>query len=125
MLDKNGVAYAECIVGNIIGNHYWGENKEIRSGTKQFGAGAKVYCVFMYGGIGQEQIRVLGKPRKCFRMVDVVIRAIYIKNFRVQKVYEPRVLAFLEKYPYGNEDYLYSAEHMEILNAKNAEIKEV
>lgn len=99
MIDDNGKEYEECIVGNIIGDHYWGEQKEIKSGTKHFRAGTKVYCIFMYGGMGHEHIRVLGKPRKSFRMVDVVIRPDYIKNFRVQKVYIPRVIDFIKKYP--------------------------
>ena len=54
-----------------------------------------MYCVFMYGGNGDQNIRILGKPRKSFRMVDVVIRAFYIKNFRLQKVYEPRIIDFI------------------------------
>ena len=33
--DAEGKYYIECIVGNIIDKHYWGEQKEIRSGTKQ------------------------------------------------------------------------------------------
>ncbi len=81
--------YKEAIVANIIGNHLWGEDKQIKSGTKHFRAGTKVYCVFMYAGMGHENVRVMGKPRKSFKMIDVVIRRTYLKNFRVQKVYAP------------------------------------
>jgi hypothetical protein len=98
MTDKNVVQYEECIVGNIIGNHYWGQQKEIKSGTKHFRAGAKVYCIFMYGGMGHEQVRVMGKPRKSFKMIDVVIRTSYIKNFRIQKVYDPEIIKFINQY---------------------------
>lgn len=98
MEDINGIEYEECIAGNIIGNQYWGEKKEIKNGTTHFRGGAKVYCLFVYGGMGNEFIRVMGKPRKSFRMIDVVIRATYIKNFRLQKVYEPQIIRFIQKH---------------------------
>ena len=100
MKDNNSIQSQECFVGNIIGKHIWGVDKVIRNGTKHFRPGAKVYIVFMYGGMGNQHVRVLGKPRKSFRMIDVAIRTSYIKNFRLQKVCDPRVLAFLKKYPY-------------------------
>ena len=56
MIDENGEEYEECIVGNIIGDHYWGEKKEIKSGTKHFREGTKVYCLFLYGGMGDETL---------------------------------------------------------------------
>ena len=36
MSDKFGIEYDECLVGNIIGNHYWGTDKEIKTGIKLF-----------------------------------------------------------------------------------------
>lgn len=124
MLDSNGVRYEECIVGNIIGPHYWGQQKEIRFGTKHFRPGAKVYCTFPYGGMGHENIRVFGKPRGQGRMITVVIEARLVKNFRLQKVYDLKVLAYLDKYP-----YTYAASQMAEwmlgdLNKGSCEIKE-
>lgn len=115
--------HTECIVGNIIGKHYKGLEKAITSGTKHFSAGTKVYCVFMYGGMGHQQVRVYGKLRHSFRMIDVVIRTSHIKNFRLQKVYNPKVLAFLNKYPYHplftiNGEQLF----IDSLNSSNDEI---
>jgi hypothetical protein len=117
--------HTECIVGNIIGKHYKGVDKAITSGTKHFSAGTKVYCVFMYGGMGHGQIRVYGKLRHSFRMIDIVIRASFIKNFRLQKVYNPKILAFLNKY----NDYAIDSNdgietHINTLNSSNDEIKE-
>lgn len=100
MIDEQGLPYEYCIVGNIIGEHYWGEQKEIKSGTKHFSAGTKVYCILMYGGMGHENIRVLGKLRKSFRMIDVIINRKYITNFRMQKVYAQRIIAFINKHPH-------------------------
>jgi len=76
-----------CIVGNIVGEHFYGEHKEIKSGTKHFRPGAKVYCIPEFGGIAHESIPVIGKPRGSRAMINIVIPTKRIKNFRLQKVY--------------------------------------
>lgn len=98
MLDENNIEYEECIVANVIGPHYWGEAKEIKKGTKHFSPGAKVYCAFIFGGMGHEHVQVMGKPRKSSRMIKIVLAIKFLKNFRVQKVYQPKILAFLKEY---------------------------
>lgn len=98
MGDENNIRCVECFVANIIGNHYWGEEKVIKSGTKQFSAGTKVYCAFIYGGMGHESVLVLGKPRKSFRMVEVTLKTYYLKNLRIQNVCKPRIINFIKKY---------------------------
>lgn len=124
MQDVNGVRNEECIVGNIIGAHYWGEQKEIRYGTKHFRPGAKLYCTFPYGGMGHENIRVFGKPRGQRRMITIVIEARYVKNFRLQKVYDPKVLAYLDKYAYTYAASQMAEWMLEDLNKRSCEIKE-
>jgi len=113
----------EAIVANVIDEHYWGANKEIKKGTKHFRPGAKVYCVFMYGGLAHENVRVLGKPRKSFRLVDIVIRREYLKNFRVQKVYSRQVMAFLGKYPSHTNIEIIRSGVDQLNKERNAEIK--
>jgi hypothetical protein len=90
-IDYDNREFEWCIVGNIIDEHFWGENKEIRKGSKQFRPGAKVYCMPEFGGMAHESMRVLGKPRKQKRLINIVIRTQLIKNFRVQKVYNPKI----------------------------------
>ena len=124
MLDKNGIEYGECMVGNIIGNHIWGEKKEIKSGTKHLGAGTKVYCLFIYGGMGHEHVSVMGKPRKSFRMIDVIIRTAYIKNFRLQKIYEPQIIKFIKKYNGAADPREIIQWSLKELNEGHAEIRE-
>jgi hypothetical protein len=80
-----------CIVGNIIDEHFWGEEKIIKKGSKQFRPGAKVYCMPEFGGMAHESIRVYGKPRKQKRLINIVIKTRLIKNFRIQKVYNPKI----------------------------------
>ncbi len=91
---KEGIDSREfewCIVGNIIDKHLWGEEKAIRRGTKQFRPGAKVYCIPEFGGMAHENIRVIGKPRKQKGFINIVLRTKMVTNFRVQKVYHPKI----------------------------------
>ncbi len=113
MIDENGLEYELSIVANIIGDHYWGEAKLIKSGTKHFRPGAKLYCVFMYGGMGHQQVRVMGKCRISKRWIDLVIKRDYIKNLRVQKVYIRRVIAFIQKHPRETNNSMISDREFE------------
>lgn len=90
----NEMEWVYCIVGNIIEKHEFGENKEIKYGTKQFRPGAKVYCLphLGYGGTAYDQIVVMGKPRKQFRLIKIVMPRKYIANFRLQKVWDKRII---------------------------------
>ena len=90
-IDYDNREFEWCIVGNIVNEHYWGENKEIKKGSKQFPPGAKVYCMPEFGGTAHESIRVIGKPRKQKRLITIVMRTKLIKNFRIQKVYHPKI----------------------------------
>lgn len=77
-----------CLVGNIINKHYFGENKEIKYGSKQFRSGAKVYILPTFGGMGHESISVIGLPRNKKKMIEIIIRSKMLKNVRVKKVYK-------------------------------------
>lgn len=90
-IDYDNREFEYCIVGNIVDEHFWGMEKEINKGGKQFRPGAKVYCMPEFGGTAHESIRVLGKPRKQKRLINIIIRTYLIKNFRIQKVYNPRI----------------------------------
>jgi len=80
-----------CLVGNIVEKHYFGEDKEIRYGYKHFRGGAKVYIFPEYGGMGHENIRVIGLPRKKNRVIDIIIPSKLITNVRVKKIYNPNL----------------------------------
>lgn len=127
MLDDNNIEYYECLVGNIIGNHFWGLEKKIVSGTKCFSGGTKVYCAFEYGGMGNERVIVYGRKRKSFKMLEISIRTAYIKNLRMQKVYSPKIIQFIKKHPLYfsmgiNDDYLESM--TDFVNNNHVEIRE-
>ena len=86
---ENEREFEYCLVGNIVETHYFSENKEIRYGTKHFRGGAKIYIFPQYGGMGHKHIRVIGLPRKRYKVIDVVIPTEYITNVRVKKIFQP------------------------------------
>lgn len=105
--NKNSEEVRYILVGNIIDKHYYGENKEIRSGTKHFRAGAKVYLLPEYGGNGHTDIPVYGLPRKSYKKIQIVIRGSMIKNVRVKKTFDPKLIEKIDDnffYDYFDND---------------------
>lgn len=90
------------LVGNIIDKHVFGEEKIIRSGTKIFRAGAKVYLLPEYGGNGHENIPVNGLPRHRRKKINITINRRYIKNVRILKTYDPYLIKQVD------ESYFYN-----------------
>lgn len=90
--DPSAPEWRWCLVGNIVDSHEYGEDHEIRTGTKQFAPGAKVYLAPIHWGDGYEKIYVVGKPRHRRGYIMVVMCSRYITNLRLQKVFRPAVL---------------------------------
>ena len=112
-----------CLVGNIVTEHEYGEDHEIRYGNKQFRPGAKVFVNLVYGGMGHENILVIGNPRRSHRYIEIVIARKYVENFRVQKVYKPQVLERIKNSKWdwwGNSDEAHD-KIVEILKWLNSE----
>ena len=87
-----GHGWCWCLVGNIVQEHLFGEEHEIRYGTKQFSGGTKVYLSPAHWGDGYENIVVIGMPRSGNRYIEVVTRSKYIENYRMKMVFKPAVL---------------------------------
>lgn len=98
-----------CLVGNIAETREYGENHEIKNGTKQFSGGTKVYVAPVQWGDGYENVIVLGKPRgRKGGLIEMVIRRKYIENFRLKKVFDPGALRKINKSEHtwwGNRDH--------------------
>lgn len=110
-----------CLVGNIVEEHPFGEDKEIRHGTKHFAPGAKVYCAESMWGDGYESIGVLGIPRHGRKYIEIIMERKKIENFRIQKVFKPAVLEIMKQQHYswwGNsdEDYDTIMQYLKFLN---------
>lgn len=89
---NKGHEWCWCLVGNIVEQHEYGEEHEIKYGTKQFSRGTKVYLAPAQWGDGYENIVVIGLPRNGRNYIEVVTRSKYVENFRMQKVYKPAIL---------------------------------
>lgn len=82
-----------CLVGNIVQEHEYGEEHEIKYGTKQFSRGTKVFVgPIPFAGYGNEKSVVIGLPRYGNKYIEVITRSKYIENYRMKKVYKPAIL---------------------------------
>ena len=101
MNEQNELNPRWCLVGNIVEDHEYGEEHEIKHGTKQFSPGAKVYMAPPAWGDGYEKIIVIGKPRNSKRYIEVIMRSEYIENLRMQVVYKPQILRMMNDSDYS------------------------
>lgn len=86
------IPWRYSLVGNIIDRRIYGENHEIKQGTKNFSPGTKVYVDYAHWGDGGEQRVVIGVPKNRKSLIECVIRCEYICNFRLKKIYPSKVL---------------------------------
>ena len=102
---NNEIEYADwryCLVGNIVDRRVYGEDHEIKYGTKNFSPGTKVYVSYTQWGDGGEQKVVIGLPRNGKKLIECIIRREYICNFRLKKIYPSAVLDKID-----NSEYLW------------------
>lgn len=95
--DPEPLKWRPALVGNIVDEHEFGENHEIRQGTKSFRPGAKVYLAPGQWGDGYENVCVIGYPRHQRHLIEIVMERSKITNFRAQKVYSPSVLRKMQQ----------------------------
>ena len=89
---EKGHEWCWCLVGNIVEEHEFGEEHEIKKGTKQFSSGTKVYLAPVQWGDGYEKVIVIGIARGSRKYIEVVMQKKYIENFRMQKVFKPTIM---------------------------------
>jgi hypothetical protein len=85
-----------CLVANVVESRNYGETGEVRSGTKHFPPGAKVYCFPMLWGDGYERVKVVGRHRGSHRYVTMIVRSEHLTNWRAKLIYSPEVIRRLE-----------------------------
>lgn len=87
-----------CVVANVINEHPFGEDREIKRGTKHFPAGAKVYCFPALWGDGYEQIKVVGHHRGSHKLITLIMPSKFLENWRVKMVYSPQIIKRLQEH---------------------------
>ena len=88
--------FVYCLVGNIIEERV-NQQQETIKGTKHFSPGTKVYCYPPQWGDGYENIKVIGKHRKSFKMVTMIIPSKFVTNWRLKSVYDPFIVKEMNK----------------------------
>lgn len=96
------------LVGNIVDEHPYGQDKRIVRGTRHFKPGTKVYCLKTHWGDGYESIPVIGRNRKG-KLIEIVMRGDLIENFRLKKVFSPSVIEMMSRYSY--DDWYHGRQH--------------
>lgn len=91
------VEFVWCLVGNIIEKHYFGEEKKVVSGTKHFRANTKVYCLLPPWDHFAKNILTIGLARKGRRLISVITQRGFVTNFRIQKIYNPKIIELIYK----------------------------
>jgi ankyrin repeat protein len=85
-----------CLVANVAPEQVYGEEHDIRLGTKHFSPKTKVYCFPPAWGDGYEQIRVIGRHRGSSRLVTLIMPSRRLTNWRVNYVRHPYVVRHME-----------------------------
>lgn len=114
------------IVGNIIDKHLVGQEKALVRGTKQFRPGAKVFILPRFGRSGYENLPVYGLPRKSWKKITIVIKSVMIKNARVKKTFDPKMIEMINNnsfYEYYGDDKAELERFAQSINSKNVEIE--
>jgi len=81
-----------CLVANVAPKQVYGEEHNVRLGTKHFSSNTKVYCFPPAWGDGYEQIRVIGRHRGSSRLVTLIMPTRRLINWRVKYVRQPYVV---------------------------------
>ncbi|MCR4648837.1 MAG: hypothetical protein K5776_07140 [Lachnospiraceae bacterium] len=89
---SKGHEWCWSLVGNIVDEDEFGEEHEIKKGTKQFSSGSKVCLAPGQWGDGYERVIVIGVARGSRKYIEVIMQSKYIENFRMQKIYKPAIM---------------------------------
>ena len=100
-----------CVVGNIADEITFGEERQLRKGTKHFSPGTKIYC---YPPLWDtwKGIKVIGRHRGSRQFVTMVINLQWLVDYRAKLVYNPHILAELSGYWDGTEESKRRAENL-------------
>ena len=80
-----------CATASIVAERKFGDEGEIRCGTKHFRGAAKVYIIDSYPGMCESAV-VIGHHRKSGRYIKLSMKVKHLTNFRITSVYSPKVI---------------------------------
>ncbi len=120
---ENGHEWCWGLVGNIKLEREYGEDHEIKAGTKHFSGGSKVYIAPAQWGDGFDNVVVIGVPRYGKRYIEIITCSKYIENYRLKKVYKPEIIKLMcsSKRRWWNDTDLDRKEIISYLKTLNPE----
>jgi hypothetical protein len=81
-----------CVVANVVTERTFGPGgADVRSGTKHFRPGARLYIIDAYSGTCENVIGI-GHHRGSNRYCRMVVPVRFLENFRVKLAYSPEVI---------------------------------
>jgi hypothetical protein len=84
-----------CVVANVKPEAF---GRASSPGTRHFVAGAKVWCLDWFWGMGGERLRVLGRHRGSHDLVTLVMFTRYLTNWRAKVAYHPEVVRLIRQH---------------------------
>lgn len=87
-----------CLVANVAEFQIYGEEHEVRLGTKHFSPNTKVYCFPSLWSDAYENVQVIGRHRGSSRLIVLIMPRKRLTNWRVKLVRHPYVVAKLGTY---------------------------
>lgn len=90
-----GHEWCWCLVGNIKEQREYGEEHEIKKGTKAFSGGSKVHIAPVQWGDGGENVIVIGVPRYGKSNIEIIMRSKDIENYRLKRVFKPEIIKLM------------------------------
>lgn len=91
----NEVEFVWSLVGNIIEEHTFGEEKVIVRGSKHFLANTKVYCLFPPWNHFSQNILTIGLCRKKRKFISVITKIEFVTNYRLKKIYDRKIISLI------------------------------
>lgn len=91
----DGHEWCWCLVGNVKEQREYGEDHEIKKGTKAFSSDSKVHIAPVQWGDGGENVIVIGVPRYGKSNIEIIMRSKDIENYRLKRVYKPEIIKLM------------------------------
>jgi hypothetical protein len=96
-----------ALAANVVAERRYGpDGAELRPGTKIFRGGSKVYVIGGYGGMGYDDVCVVGRGRHRPHYVTAIMPLRHLENFRAVLIRSPAVLDRIKEERSSERGYL-------------------
>lgn len=106
----------KMVRARVVGTRSYGQERQVRKGTKHFRANAKVFVIDAHWGTC-DSVTVIGHHRSGGRYAKLDMPIKHLEDIRMEVVYSPTVLKLLKEHFEGRDAYCedYAAELLRAL----------